>query len=69
LALQSIFFHMCSDFLHTVKSYDMGPGFTSPLKEGMLRIFIILKNPSPRLGLNPRTLSPMANILTITLPK
>jgi hypothetical protein len=30
-------------------------GFTSP-KEGVVRTFIAFKNPSPRLGLNPRTL-------------
>jgi hypothetical protein len=40
-------------------------GFTSPLKEGVLSFFIALKNPTPRPGLNPRTLSPMASILTI----
>jgi hypothetical protein len=32
----------------------------------VLRIFIALKNPSPWPGLNPRTLGPMANTLTIT---
>jgi hypothetical protein len=31
------------------KSYDMG-GFTSPLKEVVLRIFIALKNPSSSAG-------------------
>jgi hypothetical protein len=41
-------------------------GFTSPLKEGMLRIFVALKYPSPRLGLNPRTLGPVASTPTIT---
>jgi hypothetical protein len=43
--------------LHAVKSYDMGPSrFTSPPKEGVLRIFITLENPSPWPGLNPQTL-------------
>jgi hypothetical protein len=40
--------------------------FTSPPKEGMLQIFIAVKNPSPRLGLNPRTSGPMASMLTIS---
>jgi hypothetical protein len=44
-------------------------GFTSPPKEGVLRIFVALKNPSPWLGFNPRTLGPMANTLTITPPR
>jgi hypothetical protein len=30
-------------------------GFTSPSKEGVLRISIALKNPSHRPGLNPHT--------------
>jgi hypothetical protein len=33
-------------------------GFTSHPKEGVLRIFIALKNVSPRPGLNPRPLEP-----------
>jgi hypothetical protein len=41
-------------------------GFTSSPKEGMLWIFITLKNPSPQLGLKPQTLGPMASTLTIT---
>jgi hypothetical protein len=39
-------------------------GFTPPLKEGMMQIFIALKNPSPWLGLNSRTLGPMTSMLT-----
>jgi hypothetical protein len=40
--------------LHAVKSYDMGPSrFTSHPKEGVLRIVIALKNPSPWPGSNP----------------
>jgi hypothetical protein len=39
-------------------------GFTSHPKEGVLRIFIALKNPSPWPGLNPRPLGPVANTLT-----
>jgi hypothetical protein len=43
-------------------------GFISLPKEGLLGIFIAIKNPSPRPGLNPRTLGPMASTLTITPP-
>jgi hypothetical protein len=42
--------------------------FTSPPKEGVLRIFIGLKNLSPRPALNPQTLGPIANTPNITLP-
>jgi len=32
--------------LHAVKSYDMGPPALLPIREeGVLRIFIVLKNP------------------------
>jgi hypothetical protein len=41
-------------------------GFTSHPKEGVLRIFIALKNPSPRPDLNPRPLSLVASTLTTT---
>jgi hypothetical protein len=44
-------------------------GFTSRPKEGVLRIFITLQNPSPRSGLNSRTLGPIASTLTITPPR
>jgi hypothetical protein len=44
-------------------------GFTSHLKEGVLRNFIALKNPSPWLGLNPRPLGPVSSMLTTTLPR
>jgi hypothetical protein len=44
-------------------------GFTSHPKEGVLRIFIALKNLSPRPGLNPRPLGPVATTLTITPPR
>jgi hypothetical protein len=40
-----------------------GTGFTSHPKEGVLRIFIALKNPSPLPGLNPRPSGPMASTL------
>jgi hypothetical protein len=44
-------------------------GFTSHPKEGVLRIFIALKNPSPRPRLNPRPFGPMAITLTTTPPR
>jgi hypothetical protein len=44
-------------------------GFTSHPKENVLRIFIALKNPSSRPGLNPRHLGPVASILTTTPPR
>jgi hypothetical protein len=44
-------------------------GFTSPQKEDVLRILSPLKIHCPRPGLNPRTLDPMARILTITPPR
>jgi hypothetical protein len=40
-------------------------GFISPTKEVVLLNFINLKYPSPRLGLNPRTLDPVGSTLTI----
>jgi hypothetical protein len=41
-------------------------GFTSHPKEGVLRIFIALKNPSPWPGSNPRPFGPVASTLTTT---
>jgi hypothetical protein len=53
--------------LHAVKSYDMGPSrFTSRPKEGVLRIFMALKYPSPWSGSNPQPFGPVASILTTT---
>jgi hypothetical protein len=47
----------------------MGPsGFTSHPKEGVLRIFIDLKNQSPWPGSNPQPLVPVANTPTTTPP-
>jgi hypothetical protein len=41
-------------------------GFTSPLKEGVLLIFIALKKPLPQPGLNLQTLHQMASTLSTT---
>jgi hypothetical protein len=38
-------------------------------EEGVLRILIALKNPSPWLGSNPRPLGPVLSILTTTSPR
>jgi hypothetical protein len=43
--------------------------FTFPPKEGVLRIFIALKNPSPSAGLNSRSVFPMASTLTTRPPR
>ena len=40
-------------------------GFTSPPKEGMLRIFLPLKNPTALAGLNPQTWVPKASTLPL----
>jgi hypothetical protein len=44
-------------------------GFTSHPNEGVLRIFIALKNPSPRPGFNPQPLGPVASTITTTPPR
>jgi hypothetical protein len=44
-------------------------GFTFHLKEGVLRIFIALKNLSPLPGLNLRPLYQVASTLTTTPPR
>jgi hypothetical protein len=44
-------------------------GFTSHPKEGVLRIFIVLINPSPWPGLNPPPLGPVVITLTTTPPR
>jgi hypothetical protein len=43
-------------------------GFTSHPKEGVLRIFIVIKNPSPRPGLNRRPVGSVARTLTTAPP-
>jgi hypothetical protein len=42
-----------SNFLHAVKTYNMGLWLYFPLKEGVLQTFITLRNESPWPGLNP----------------
>jgi hypothetical protein len=61
---------VCSDFPQSLqRSTGLAVSNTTrslPPKEGVLRIFIALKNQSSRPSLNPRTLGPMTNTLTIT---
>jgi hypothetical protein len=57
------YFTCCNILLHGTS------GFTSHPKEGVLRIFIALKNTSRRPRLNPRPLDPVASILTTTPPR
>jgi hypothetical protein len=56
-------------FFNMPQSLTTWDGFTSLPKEGVLRIFIALKNPSSRSGLNPRTLVLMESKLTIIPPR
>ena len=52
------------DLLHAVKLRHGADGFTSPPKEGVLRIFFALKIRRLRPGANPRTWVPKASTLT-----
>jgi hypothetical protein len=65
VALRIFLFVLASDFLHDVRFY-MGPSALLPLRsKACYGFFVSLKNPSPMLGLNPRTLGPMASTLLI----
>jgi hypothetical protein len=56
--------------LHVVKSYDGDLlALLSIREEGVLLIFIALKNPSIWQSSNPQTLGPVASILTTTPPR
>jgi hypothetical protein len=50
------------DLLHTVKLRHRTDGFTSPLKESVLRTFFALKIRRLRPGANPRTRVPKAKL-------
>jgi hypothetical protein len=56
------------DLLHAANLRHGTDSFTSSPKEGMLRIFLILKNPTAS-GSNPRTLVPDTSMLTPRPPK
>jgi hypothetical protein len=68
LALRNVFVHTsrgspaCSKMLR-----HEADGFTSPPKEGVLRICIALKNPLFRRGLNPRILGSVTVTVTVTV--
>jgi hypothetical protein len=65
LVFEVSLFILRSDFFTCRKILRHGAdGFTSPLKKGVLRIPIAIKNPLSRPGLNTRTLGPMACMLT-----
>ena len=53
------------DLLHAANLRHGTDGFTSPPKEGMLRIFLPLKIRRLRPGLNPRTWVPKASTLPL----
>jgi hypothetical protein len=58
LVLRSIFFsYFPSDYLHAINLTTRGGSdFTSPQEEGVVQIFIALKNPSPLPGFEPTNL-------------
>jgi len=65
-SLQSIFVPTSEWFFKCHKILWRGTySFTSALKEGVLWIFIAVKNPSLQLGLNIQTLGPMASTLVL----
>jgi hypothetical protein len=55
----------CRDLLHAVNLRHGTDGFTSPLKESVLRIFSPLKIRRLRPGLNPQTWVPKASTLPL----
>jgi hypothetical protein len=59
LALRSNFVHISKGFLTCRKILRCGTdGFTTPPKEGVLRIFVALKNPLLSAGFKPSILGP-----------
>jgi hypothetical protein len=68
--LAKYFVHTCKWCFTCRKILRHGASsFTSLPIEGVQSIFIALENPSPPPDLNPRTVGPMANMLTITPPR
>jgi hypothetical protein len=57
------------DLLHAVKLRHVADGFTSPPKEGVLRIFFALKNPTASAGFKPANLGTKGQHATPRLPK
>jgi hypothetical protein len=65
--MKSISVHTYKWFFTCHKILQHGASsFTSPLKEGVLWTFLVLKNPSSRPGLNLWIMVPMARTLTFT---
>jgi hypothetical protein len=64
LAYKCDFHGKCTDILHAAKLRHGTGGFTSPPKEGMLRIFVARKIRRLQPGLNPQTWVPEASMLT-----
>jgi hypothetical protein len=58
------FYGKCTDLLHAVKLRHETDDFTSPPKEGMLRIFVARKIRRLQPRLNPRIRVPEAIMLT-----
>jgi hypothetical protein len=64
-AYQSLY-HTSRDFQHAEKSYDMGPTALLSLQMKTCYGFVsTLKIHRSRLGLNPRTVGPIANTITL----
>jgi hypothetical protein len=68
LAFKVSLFILRSGF-YVVKSYTGQTALLPIRKEGVLRIFIAFKNPSPRPGLKPRTLGPTVRTITTRPPR
>jgi hypothetical protein len=56
----------CIEYFNMSKNVTWGRYLYFPLKEGVLQIFIALKNPLPQPSTKPQTFDSMANMLTIT---
>ena len=63
-------FHVAfRNLLHAVNLRNGTDGFTSPLKEGVLRIFFALKNPTASAGFEPANLGTKGQHATSRPPK
>jgi hypothetical protein len=69
LAFTVSFYVLKVVFIYHKIVWHRANGFTSPMKEDMLWIFIAHKNPLPQPGLNPQTLGPVASTLTARPPR